>query len=349
MQTSEGHWLPSDLYQAIVCPFCDTDGLLAGLLVGGVSLLKKAYYGEIREEMIPSFVVFSQQMSSLLHNLESQKVIRDQLKALSLKNVELREKTERLQEAKKDLETINTNLDKRLHELAGLHAIGTALTSILDTERLRDMVLTTLVHDLRYDRALIMLVDEQRNVLSDAKAVVGKAENTLFKVDVDIPISEKMDGLSRVVLSGDPVFVKSVKTNAKNPNMKILRALEAKSLLAVPLKTVDRVLGVMAVESCWTGITYPYEDEKLLTTLASQVAVSLENAKLLQRVALSERLSAIGEMAAAIAHEIRNPLSSIGTLVDLLGTRQRGKDTFLFTGIKEELTRLQDIITKFLN
>jgi signal transduction histidine kinase len=75
----------------------------------------------------------------------------------------------------------------------------------------------------------------------------------------------------------------------------------------------------------------------------------LENTRLIEKATSAERLSAIGEMAAGIAHEIRNPLSAIGTLIDILESQTSGGDPLLFKGIKEESRRLEQIITRFLN
>lgn len=75
-------WDSAGLSQVIVSPFYHVDGSLHGLVMGGISQKKQAYYDEITEEMMPSFTVFTQQMTSLLQNLESQKVIREQVEAL---------------------------------------------------------------------------------------------------------------------------------------------------------------------------------------------------------------------------------------------------------------------------
>lgn len=342
-------WHSLGLSQVIICPFYDNDGGLQGLLIGGISTEKKAYYGKMTEELIPSFVVFTQQMSSLLHNLHSQEVIRGQVMALSQANIELSEKTQRLQAAKKELEEINRNLKRMVNELSSLHTIGTAITSIFNTDQLLDIVLKTVVQDLGYDRAMIMLVDRQKNVLRNGKSVGGTEEMGKFVDTLEIPIKEGDGGLSRVVISGEPILVVDVESNDEKLNVDIMTALKTKSFLAVPLKTGEKVIGVMVVDNFRSGIRLTQNDESLLSTLASQVSISLENAKLVQQVTTSERLSAIGEMAAGIAHEIRNPLTSIGTLVDILENQTKGGDPLLFTGIKEEFRRLQDIITRFLN
>ena len=68
-----------------------------------------------------------------------------------------------------------------------------------------------------------------------------------------------------------------------------------------------------------------------------------------EKLRKSEKLSAIGQIAAGIAHEIRNPLSAIATAVHVLEKRTKNdEDNILFKAIKNETERLQDITTDFL-
>jgi len=77
-----------------------------------------------------------------------------------------------------------------------------------------------------------------------------------------------------------------------------------------------------------------------------------EDKKLREKLARSEKLSAIGQMAAVIAHEIKNPLGSIVTAADLLSLRKgmkiQGDSLTLLRTIKQEAKRLNRILTDFL-
>ncbi len=63
---------------------------------------------------------------------------------------------------------------------------------------------------------------------------------------------------------------------------------------------------------------------RLLETLAAQTAVAVERAWLVRRVEQKRRLEAIGEVAAGVAHELRNPLFGISSAAQLLGFRAAG-------------------------
>ena len=69
------------------------------------------------------------------------------------------------------------------------------------------------------------------------------------------------------------------------------------------------------------------------------------------RLIQTERLAAIGRMAAHVTHEVRNPLSSIGLNVDMLGDELSDADaesTKLMESIQQELERLESITEEYL-
>jgi len=276
-------WESTGLAQIIACPVADQEGACEGLLVGGVSVEKEPYYGSIGEEMVPSFVVFAEQVQSLLHNLRSRKTIREQIGALAESNVALEEKTGRLQLAQEQLEKTNRDLERRVAELSTLYATGTAIASILNMEQLLEAVLKAAVNDLGYDRAMIMLVDTERKVLANGHGFGGTEEMVRFVERLEIPIAPGAGGLARVALTGESLLVEDALDSEAELDAGILRALKTRSFLAVPLKTAEQVTGVIAVDNFETGAELGADDSRLLMTLASQVAIAIENARLVER------------------------------------------------------------------
>ena len=93
------------------------------------------------------------------------------------------------------------------------------------------------------------------------------------------------------------------------------------------------------------------EKREVLAVLAGHIAVALENTQLLEEkvklereLAAHERLAALGQMAATVAHEVKNPLSAIKSIAQVMReddavSREYGRDLDLITGEVDRLSR----------
>lgn len=86
-------WSCLGLCQMILCPYFDSKGDLRGFVLGGRTRCNQAFYDELTREIFPSFMVFSQQMSTLLQNFESkeflERTVQERTEELGVANVEL--------------------------------------------------------------------------------------------------------------------------------------------------------------------------------------------------------------------------------------------------------------------
>jgi signal transduction histidine kinase len=126
--------------------------------------------------------------------------------------------------------------------------------------------------------------------------------------------------------------------------------------IAYPLRREDRVSGVMLVDAAPGTLT---EDARsVLEILAGQVAIAIEDCRLVEenvrlerRLAERERLATLGQMAATVAHEIKNPLSAIKSIAQVMGedenvSREYARDLSLIVG---ETDRLGQSVTQLLS
>ncbi len=133
-------------------------------------------------------------------------------------------------------------------------------------------------------------------------------------------------------------------------------ALEAHGYtIAFPLRRDERVSGVMLVDAASGSMTQ--DTRAVLQILADQVAIAIEdywlveeNVRLERRLAERERLATLGQMAATVAHEIKNPLSAIKSIAQVMGedktlNEDYARDLSLIVG---ETDRLGQSVTQLL-
>lgn len=141
---------------------------------------------------------------------------------------------------------------------------------------------------------------------------------------------------------------------------------ELGAALAVPIVSTppdddDRarpeLIGALFVDDERLLEPFSSEEVELFRQLASQAAITLQNSVVYEQRKERERLAALGEMAAGLAHEIRNPLGAIKGAVQVIEPSIRasaaaGGDplTVEFLGvIVEEVDRLNRVVTQFLS
>jgi len=115
------------------------------------------------------------------------------------------------------------------------------------------------------------------------------------------------------------------------------------------------MLGLLAVRDDRAGGAFDLDDIDTFRLLAAQAARVIESSQAYERVKERDRLAALGEMAAGLAHEIRNPLGAIKGAAQLLVGRdgrpmEPGPEAAEFIGIiVEEVDRLNNVVTRFLD
>ncbi len=126
--------------------------------------------------------------------------------------------------------------------------------------------------------------------------------------------------------------------------------------IAYPLRREDRVAGVLLIAGPSGSLTP--DARAVLEVLAGQVAIAIEDCRLVEenlrlerRVAEGERLAALGQLAATVAHEIKNPLSAIKSIAQVMRedrglSDQYARDLSLIVG---ETDRLSQSVTQLLS
>ncbi|MSP73493.1 MAG: GAF domain-containing protein [Myxococcales bacterium] len=128
----------------------------------------------------------------------------------------------------------------------------------------------------------------------------------------------------------------------------ILRSISAG--ISFPCSSGERLLGVLNLADERLREPFSSHELQLIRSLASQIAVVLDNSEHFDRIKERERLSVIGEMAAGLAHEIRNPLGAIKGAGQLLEPERMDADhRELVEVILQEVDRLNVVVSQFLD
>ncbi len=141
------------------------------------------------------------------------------------------------------------------------------------------------------------------------------------------------------------------KAQAAAETLELLRELEADVVL--PIQGETQLLGLLSVSDDRLKDPFSPEDVALLGGLAVQVATTVENSRLYQQTKERDRLAALGQMAAGLAHEIRNPLGSIKgaaqVIEEVVLSKEGGaSEGDLLSVIVEEVDRLNRVVSDFL-
>jgi signal transduction histidine kinase len=132
--------------------------------------------------------------------------------------------------------------------------------------------------------------------------------------------------------------------------------LEQGYRMAYPLRREDSVTGLLALDAAAGGLTT--DVRSVMEILADQVAIAVDDSRLLEEnvrlereLAERERLASLGRMAATVAHEIKNPLSAIKSIAQVMREDEQlsteySRDLSLIVG---ETDRLSQSVTQLLS
>jgi sigma-B regulation protein RsbU (phosphoserine phosphatase) len=165
-----------------------------------------------------------------------------------------------------------TRVSRQAQTLSVLNEIAAELTSILDLVPLLERVGQLLRRLIDYQMFTIMLLDDK------GEALIGHAHAPLRRISVNSGL------VGAAVREWRTINVPDVRKDKRYLEMNS----ETRSELIVPLFYKGRVIGVLDLEHTRTNF-FNQDHERMLTTLAAQVAISIENARLYQAVRRQER------------------------------------------------------------
>ncbi len=214
---------------------------------------------------------------------------------------------------------LSEQIEKRAAELATVADLSATTSTVLNPDELLQEVVDLTKERFDVYHAHVYLVDESWNTLL-LTAGAGEVGRQMVEAGHSIQLDAERSLVARASRERKSVIVNDVRSEAgflPNPLLP-----ETRSEMAVPMIVGDKVIGVFDVQADTAG-HFTDEDANIYTTLAAQVAVALQNARLYEeQAAIVTQLRELDRLKSSflanMSHELRTPLNSILGFADVI-------------------------------
>ncbi|HET6821657.1 MAG TPA: GAF domain-containing sensor histidine kinase, partial [Anaerolineales bacterium] len=212
-------------------------------------------------------------------------------------------------------------LARRATELATVAQVNATASTVLDPDKLLQAVVDLTKERFQLYHAHIYLTNESWNTLLLA-AGAGEVGRQMVSDGWNILIDHEQSIVARAARSKQSVIANDLVRDANSSFLSHQLLPETRSEMAVPMIVGDRVLGVFDVQSDRVNY-FSEEDANIFTTLATQTAIALQNARLyVEQAATLTQLRELDKLKSSflanMSHELRTPLNSILGFTDVM-------------------------------
>ncbi len=248
--------------------------------------------------------------------------------------------TENLQIAGEQLTRANEELVQRINELDTINEISKVITSVLDMDKLLNLCLNEINGKLKVKHSSIMLIDEKRDELVVRASQGHRSMQILGKTQ---KLDEGVAG--RVVRDKKAILVKDIRSDGRfskreRPDYK------TKSFVSAPLSLGQKVLGVINIIDKISGESFCETDVNLLSTIAGQVSVAVENSRLYNTLEencfnmvkfLADSLEAKDQYTSRHSQKVAEYSSDIAIV---MGVSDKEKNTLLHASLLHDIGKI---------
>jgi len=248
------------------------------------------------------------------------------------------------------LETSANSLQQRLSRLQRVVEVSLTLNSTLELEPLLDVIIETAQGITHTEGASILLLDTETGELR-FRAATGQKRQQLKPVTV--PLDNSIAGY--IVRTGMPLLIPDVSQEPRfGGQVDEAVGFKTRSILGVPLMVKERIIGVLEVVNKIGNAPFDEDDAYILTTVAAQAAIALENSRLITELQNAyEELNQLdqlkSEFIAVASHELRTPLSVILGYATFLQRDATGELRDQLDVVVRSALRLRSLIDDMIN
>jgi len=180
-----------------------------------------------------------------------------------------------------------SKMEKSRKDMETLVEIGKAVNSVLDMDKLLNLIMDMVINVVGAERGFLMLKDKDTGELSFKVARNMEEE---LKDKAKFTISSGIT--SRVAREGKAILSTDAQSDERFSAQASVMDYNLRSLMCVPLKIKDDVIGTVYVDNRMVAGAFTDETVELLTSFANQAAISIENARLYENVAKETKIRA---------------------------------------------------------
>jgi signal transduction histidine kinase len=230
------------------------------------------------------------------------------------------------------------HLESRVGRLELIIEVSRVINSTLNLDPLLHNIIQIATKLTATEASSILLLDKKTGELHFEAATGVKGQEVK---PIVVPLDNSIAGW--VIKKGEPLLIPDARKDPRHyQQVDDMTEFSTRSLLGVPLRVKDKVIGVLEVLNKIDDKEFSREDVETLTTLADHAAIAIENARLFQQ----------SDLLSEVVHELRTPLTSIRGYSKMLllaeGIDQEKKLEFADT-IHREAIRLGQMINDFLD
>ena len=235
------------------------------------------------------------------------------------------------------------------------YKLSRKIVQVLDLDNLLSHIVDIIVKTMDVEKVSVFVLDNEENKfkIRASYGLNGEKDRLLFP---------KQDFFFRWVEEKNNIVIREEIEERIYSDQRMglidARMKEMGSEICLPLVHENHLIGIINLSYKKSRSLFSYKDIELLKALSNQASVALENARLYDMLKRSkihmrrvDRLASLGTLTAGLAHEIRNPLVSIKTFLQLLPERFDDEEfrTYFLNLTVEEVERISSLLSELLD